>query len=287
MYETPLSMKVGIGLVITVIIGAILSAAFFDTVESGYKGVVYSFGKATRVVDEGIYPINPFTEEVKPVEIRERKYSVVSSAGTKDLQQVQTSVAINYSLDPKNLINLVNEVGMEYEDRILLPVSQEAIKATVSKFSTDELLTKRDDVKKEALVRIQEKMTRYHILVTNVSFTDYGFSAEYNAAVERKNKAVQDAITADNVTKQIEAEGRQKTTMAEAEAKASTLKFEAEAKNKLTLAKAEAEAIRIKTEAIRNQGGADYVKLQWIAQWDGKLPVTTLGSDINTLVNLK
>ncbi len=37
-------------------------------------------------------------------------------------------------------------------------------------------------------------------------------------------------------------------------------------------AKANAEAIRSQTEALTKQGGIEYVQLQAIAQWDGKLP---------------
>lgn len=53
---------------------------------------------------------------------------------------------------------------------------------------------------------------------------------------------------------------------------------EAEADRKRAEAKGEADAIRIKTAAISAQGGDDYVRLQAIAKWDGKLPTTTGGA---------
>lgn len=43
-------------------------------------------------------------------------------------------------------------------------------------------------------------------------------------------------------------------------------------------AKGEADAIRIKAEAVAKQGGAEYVQLQAIQKWDGKLPVTNAGA---------
>lgn len=45
-------------------------------------------------------------------------------------------------------------------------------------------------------------------------------------------------------------------------------------------ARGEADAIRIKAEAVAKQGGAEYVQLQAISKWDGKLPVTQAGGAV-------
>lgn len=52
----------------------------------------------------------------------------------------------------------------------------------------------------------------------------------------------------------------------------------AEAERKRIEAQGEADAISIKAKAINQQGGDDYVRLQAIAKWDGKLPTTTGGA---------
>lgn len=52
----------------------------------------------------------------------------------------------------------------------------------------------------------------------------------------------------------------------------------AEAERQRVAAQGEADAIRIKAEALTKQGGDDYVRLQAIAKWDGKLPTTTGGA---------
>ena len=54
----------------------------------------------------------------------------------------------------------------------------------------------------------------------------------------------------------------------------------------LALAKGEAEAISIQAQAIQSNGGQNYVQLQWIGKWDGKLPTTVLGGDSKTLMNI-
>lgn len=45
-------------------------------------------------------------------------------------------------------------------------------------------------------------------------------------------------------------------------------------------AQGEADAIRIKAEAVAKQGGAEYVQLQAIQKWDGKLPTTQAGGAV-------
>lgn len=59
----------------------------------------------------------------------------------------------------------------------------------------------------------------------------------------------------------------------------------AEAERKRAEAQGEADAIRIKASAISAQGGDDYVRLQAISKWDGKLPTTQAG--VVPFINLK
>ena len=61
-----------------------------------------------------------------------------------------------------------------------------------------------------------------------------------------------------------EEEGKKKTAMVEADRK----RIEAQG---------EADAIRIKAESVSKQGGAEYVQLEAIKKWDGKLPTTQAG----------
>ena len=51
-------------------------------------------------------------------------------------------------------------------------------------------------------------------------------------------------------------------------------------------AQGEADAIRIKAEAVSKQGGAEYVQLQAIAKWDGKLPTTSAGG-VTPFISIK
>lgn len=51
-------------------------------------------------------------------------------------------------------------------------------------------------------------------------------------------------------------------------------------------AQAQAEAIEIQAQAINSQGGADYVELQAIKQWNGVLPTQFVPGSAIPFLNL-
>jgi len=61
---------------------------------------------------------------------------------------------------------------------------------------------------------------------------------------------------------------------------------EVEADRKRAEARGEADAIKIKAEAVSKQGGAEFVQLEAIKKWDGKLPVTSAGGAV-PFINVK
>ena len=52
-------------------------------------------------------------------------------------------------------------------------------------------------------------------------------------------------------------------------------RIEVEAKSRIAQAEGEAKVISVQSQAIQSGGGANYVQLQAIQKWDGKLPTTT------------
>ena len=63
-------------------------------------------------------------------------------------------------------------------------------------------------------------------------------------------------------------------------------RIKVEAASRIAQAKGEAEAIAIQAQAIQSNGGQQYVQLQWIEKWDGKLPHTVVGADTKTLMSI-
>jgi regulator of protease activity HflC (stomatin/prohibitin superfamily) len=83
-----------------------------------------------------------------------------------------------------------------------------------------------------------------------MSIVNFDFSESFNTAIEAKVTAEQNALAARNKLEQV--------------------KFEAD--QRIAQAQGEAEAIKIQASAIEAQGGAAYIQLQAIKQWNGQLP---------------
>ena len=119
--------------VITIIVIIVLMFQSVVIVEAGHRGVVLYLGAVeNRVPPEGVRFIIPFAEQVIQMEVRTQKFQAEASAASNDLQEVQTVIALNYMIDPKEANRVYQLLGVNYADRVISPTIQEAVKASVS-----------------------------------------------------------------------------------------------------------------------------------------------------------
>lgn len=243
-----ISLGIGVGIII-IMLGLWLNPIV--SINAGHKGLVFRGGKLVRVIDEGFQYKTPAIESVKEVDVRTQVESAKANAASKDLQTVTTKVAVNYNVLTDKVEFMWNSVGKDYKSILIDPAIQEAVKSATAKHTAEELITQRQQVKDEITSALHERLASSGFLnVTQVSLTDFDFSDSFNQAIEAKATAVQNAEAAKNKLVQVQYEAQQQVEKA----------------------KAQAETIRIQALAINAQGGADYVQLQAIAKWDGKLP---------------
>lgn len=215
-------------------------------VDAGERGVVLAWGAVEdRILNEGIHWITPIKRKVKKMDVTIQKEEQGASAASKDLQIVTSKVAINYHLDPLNVNKLYQDLKKDYSDRVINPAIEEFVKKTTARYTAEELITKREEVKQDLKAGITKNLVKNHIIVNDIFITDFDFSDQFNKSIEAKVTAEQRALEEKNKLEQV--------------------KFQAE--QKITQATADAEAIRIQAEAITSQGGKDYVSLQWIKAW--------------------
>ncbi len=247
------NMRKTITLVMIGIIGLFFLIAFIsaaEIVDAGERAVVLRVGKVVDVKSEGFYWRKPFLEKYQKLDVKTQKIEVEADAASRDLQSVSAKIALNYNLEPESVGLLWQEIGADYRVRVIDPSIQEAVKAITAQYNAEELITKRSEVRDGIKTLLKEKLAVEHIVVTEFAVTDFSFSKSFDNAIEAKVTAEQRALEAKNKLEQV--------------------KFEAE--QQITQAKAEAESIRIQAQAITQQGGKDYVQLQAISKWDGKLP---------------
>jgi len=241
--------------VVVMFIDGIALGSYY-TVPAGSRAVVLTFGKPDMSAKgEGLHAKIPFVQSRIIMDVQTQKYSAKAEAASTDLQVVSTEVTINYRLDPEAVPSVYRDLGVQYSDKIIQPVTREVVKACVAKHRAEELITQREIVKEEIDNMLRSRLAERKIQVEAVSITHFDFSPSFNAAIEAKVTAEQNALAAKNKLEQV--------------------KYEAE--QAIAKAKGEAEAIRIQAEAITSQGGKDYVQLKAVEKWDGKMPVYTGG----------
>ena len=253
-----------------------IGAVFFITlllsvrcVPVGHLGVVKYWGKVNHkvILGEGLKFVVPIMTSVKNINIKLLKVDEDSSASSKDLQDVQTVVTIQFSLF--EVSELFQQIGDE--DRVISavinPAIEESVKAVTAKYTAEELITKRavvkgniEDTIKDFLRTTMKKkgLSENVIRISNVAITDFDFSDEFNKSIELKVRAEQQALQAKN-------EKLKKIT--DAEAVAEKIRIESVAT---------ANAIRREARALKeNPLLIEYKRME---KWDGKLPNVTGGA---------
>lgn len=249
---------VGLALLLVLFINVL---SFFTIVKAGERGVLLRFGNVVEIYDPGLHFQVPIIHAVIMMDVRTQKNEVDVGAASKDLQEIQTRVALNYHADPGRVGDLYQNIGTEYESRIISPAIQESVKAVTAKFTAEELITKRAAVKEEIRTDLKERLNTYYIVIDDLSIVDFSFSSEFDLAIEAKQTAVQQALKAENDLRRVEIEAQQR----------------------IETAKAEAESIRIQAEALKQN--ADLIRLKAVERWDGVLPTYVMGDSI-PLINL-
>lgn len=249
-------------IIILTIIGIIILMAIFGafyTVPAGYRGVLLTFGRPSEYArPEGIGFKIPFAQRVVDMEVRTQKSEELADSSSSDLQDVQTTIALNYHVSPKYAPHLYTKVGMGYRERVILPAIQETVKAITARYKAEELISKRADVREDIKQLLTEHLKKYYILVDDFNIVNFQFSEEFDKAIEAKVTAEQLKLKAERDLQRIEIEKQQKITQAQAEAEA------------LRLQKMEITPELVQLRQIEMQ-------ILAIQKWNGVMPEATSG----------
>ena len=262
-YRDPRKLKLILILVPVIIIGLILFNSF-TVIPAGHTGVVVNLGKVTDgVLQEGVHFKVPFIQEIVRIDNRIVKLEVETEAFSRDLQTVETTLAINYRVDTGKSNSIYKNIGADYESILVIPAVNEVLKATTAKYTAEESVTNRAYISDGLVIGLNEKLNEIGLYVTDVNIINFDFSEAFITAIEEKQVAQQ---------KLLKAETEKATAITNAQAEAETIRIRAEA---------EAEANRTLSESLSDT----VLEYQKIEKWDGKLPTVTGGSDVLFSVN--
>lgn len=248
---------------VVVLLAAFIALNAFVVVDAGHTGVVVTMGKVKEgVLQEGIHLKIPFIQNVVRIDNRIQKLEVQTEAFSKDLQSVDTTLAINYRVDTAKSYSIYKNIGADYENVLVTPAVNEVLKAITATYTAEETVTNRALISEGLVTGLNEKLNSIGLYVTDVNIVDFDFSEAFITAIEEKQVAQQQLLKA-------ETEKKTAITNAEADAEAAKVRAEGEAAANEALAKS------LSKEVLENKK---------IDKWNGELPRVSGSSD--TIIDL-
>jgi len=256
-----MSSKYGfLGFAIPALLLVILVSASVVIVGPGQRGVLLNFGAVQpNVWDEGLHFKIPGYQNIVRMDVRVQKEVTEAASASKDLQDLHSTIAVNFNVIPDKAGWVFQNIGMGYKERVIDPVTQEVVKAVTAKYTAVELITEREKVRSGIKELLKARLLDYNIAVVDVSIVNFKFSAQFTQAIENKQTAEQMALKASRDLDRVKIEAQQKIAAAQAEAESLRLQ-----RQNITPDLVELRRIEAMQEAIR--------------KWNGVMPNVTGGA---------
>lgn len=263
-----------VGYLVLIILVIIVLGGSIVVVEAGQTGVVLTFGKVSPIVlQEGIHFKVPFAQRVINMNNRIVKTEVTTEAFSKDLQTVSTVIAVNYHINKSSSAEIYKQVGLGYDDVLVVPSINEVLKAVTANYTAQQLVSSRGEVSVLLDENLNTKLNEYGVVVDDLNIINWDFTEEYISAIEAKQVAEQNLI-------KTRTEQEQALVIANTEAQKQVIAAQAEADKIKLLANATAESNNTITASLSDL----FLRYETLQKWDGQLPKVTSGG--STLVDI-
>ena len=233
---------------ILVAILLLIGLSSFVIIYPGQAGVLSILGKARDgALLEGIHFKPPLISNVDIYDVTVQKFEVPAQSSTRDLQDLSASFAINFRLDPEQIVDIRRKQGtlQNLVSKIIAPQTQESFKIAAARRTAEEAITQRNELKEDFDQALDERLEKYAVIVLDTSVIDLKFSPEFSRAVEDKQIAEQRAQRAVYVAEEAEQE----------------------AQAEINRAQGKAEAQRLLAETLKAQGGQLVLQKEAIEAW--------------------
>lgn len=240
-----------------VIVFCLLFAYFFfgsvyDSVPPGHRGISVTMGKVSdRLLGEGFTWKKPLVETIVKIPIKQLSIQSNATSFSSDLQTVTVKYVVLYRLPQSRVIELYQQYDGDPYIALVEPRVQEAVKQVASNFKAEEIVKKRDEIKKQVFEKVLAQVSGI-IEVRDIPITNIDLTDELEKAIELKQVTEQQALA-----KQYELQKAQK-----------------EAEITIVNAKAEAESVKIKGDALKQS--QEVIQLEIAKKWNGISPQTVV-----------
>lgn len=193
------------GAVLLMLLGILASSV--KQIDAGFVGVKSLFGKVQNdVLTSGLNLVNPLMK-VNEMDIRTLNYTMSGqhdesmNSGddairvlTADGLEVTIDLSVLYRVIPEEAPRLVREIGMNYEDKIVRPITRTRIRDNSVYYEAVALFsTKRDEFQDRIFKSIESDFKQRGLMLENLLVRNITLPASVKAVIEQKINAEQDA----------------------------------------------------------------------------------------------
>lgn len=262
---------IALGAATLVLLGLFWLVSPFFQVDAGYIGVLTVFGAPSKdTLGPGLHWKIPLISNIYEVNVTPNTVTTTESAATRDQQNVSTSVAVTFQVDPADAVYIYQNYRdiSGLQKTIIAPIVSNDVKAIVSNYDAQDLIIKREQLGNEIKDKIGSDLKVYDILVDGVNITNLEFSAAYNQAIENKQIAQQKALEAQYKLQQVKVSTQQLVVQASAQADATVATAQGQAKATILQATADAQSYALKQKSLT----PELIELALINKWNGQMP---------------
>lgn len=178
--------------------GAILAAILAvgcATVRPGEVGMKQTFGKLKpEIYEQGLITFNPFVTRIVKVPTRTVNLEVNLDLPSKDGLNVRSEISILYRIYPEKAPKVVEDVGLNYEEVVILSVFRSAAADVCSRFLAKDMYTdSRVKIETQIKSQMQEILQKRGFEIENVLLKSILLPQGLVAAIENKLEAEQNA----------------------------------------------------------------------------------------------
>jgi len=256
----------------------------FYQVDAGYIGVLTKFGAPCQdTLSPGLHWRTPFISNITEIDVTPNTATTTESAATHDQQNVSTAIAVTFQVNPADAVYIYQNYRdiPSLQNTIISPIVSNDVKAIVSDYDAQELITRRDQLASEIKQKISDDLRVYDVIVDGVNITNFNFSDAYEQAIENKQIAQQNALEEQYKLQQVQVSAQQQVVQANAQADAAVAIAQGQAKATILQAQADAQAYTLKQKSLT----PELIELALISKWNGVMPTYANSALPNALFN--